>query len=75
MKWTEYPTQTDRNLRQNGTTLTGIVWSNAPAGRWVVPDGDKDHFTLVHGRTEPWSIPDENQLRRAAARAGGSENP
>lgn len=74
MKWTEYPTKRDKDQRQNGTTLTGIVWSAAPGGRWVVPDGDKDHFALVHGRTEPWSIPGENQLRRAAARTGGGEN-
>lgn len=74
MKWTEYPTQHDRNRRENGTTRSGLAWSDAPGGRWVVPADDDGYFALVHGRTEPWSIPGEN-LKRTPARTGGGENP
>jgi hypothetical protein len=39
MRWTDYPTRTDYVARANGVERSGSEWSDAPKGKWVVPDG------------------------------------
>ena len=41
MKWTHYPTEKDKKNRENGVTVTGTLWADAPGpgNQYVLPNG------------------------------------